>query len=108
MRERIRSASEAASESAHLEEFALSDVVDDIDLALVSLQAETLEQIDDALDRLEVGEYGYCADCGQEIPARRLAALPFAVRCLRCEQENEERHARRPLAHTAHHPAFLS
>lgn len=108
MRERIRSASEAASESAHLDESALSDVVDDLDYALVSLQAETLEKIDDALDRLAAGEYGYCEDCGDEIPARRLEALPFAVRCLGCEEVHERRHATRPIALTHHRPAFLS
>jgi DnaK suppressor protein len=108
MRERIRRASEANSEMAHLDESALSDVVDDLDYALVSLQAETLENIDEALDRLAAGEYGYCEDCGGEIPARRLEALPFAVRCLACEQVQERRHATQPIALTPHRPAFLS
>lgn len=108
MRERIRTATEAASETAHLDESALSDVVDDLDYALVSLQAETLDKIDEALDRLAAGEYGYCLDCGGEIPARRLEALPFAVRCRDCEQANENRSSVRPVTHAAHHPAFLS
>jgi DnaK suppressor protein len=108
MRERIRNASEAASENAHLEESALSDVVDDLDLALVSLQAETLEKIDDALDRLATGEYGSCIDCGREISSRRLEALPFAVRCRACEEANESRCSARPISQAAHHPAFLS
>jgi DnaK suppressor protein len=108
MRARMRTASEAATESAHLEESALSDVVDDLDLALVSLQTETLERIDDALDRLAVGEYGYCIDCGEEIAARRLDALPFAVRCRTCEEQIEERRDVQPAAPTHHHPACLS
>jgi DnaK suppressor protein len=108
MRERIRTASQAAAEGAPVEESALSDVVDDMDLTLASLQTETLEQIDDALDRLATGEYGYCEDCGNEIPARRLEALPFAVRCLACEETNEARRSVGFVSHTAHHPAFLS
>lgn len=107
MRERIRTASEAA-ETPHLDESALSDVVDDLDLALVSLQTETLEQIDDALDRLAAGEYGYCLDCGGEIAARRLEALPFAIRCKRCEEALEHRWSIYPVADVHRHPAFLS
>jgi DnaK suppressor protein len=108
LRARIRCASEAPREIANLEEFALSEVVDDLDLALVSLETETLEKIDDALDRLRTGEYGYCTDCGQEIPARRLEALPFAGRCRSCEEATEIRRAprRAPVSH--HHPACLS
>jgi RNA polymerase-binding transcription factor DksA len=85
----------------------LSDVVDDLDYALVTLQAETLEHIEDALDRLDAGEYGFCLDCGKEIPARRLEALPFAVRCRPCEDANEERHQLRPVVAASHRPAFL-
>ena len=108
MRERIRTATETASEGAHIDESGLSDVVDDLDYALVSLQAETLEKIDEALDRLAAGEYGYCTDCGEEIPSKRLQALPFAVRCRDCEEAIENRSAVRPMSHAAHHPAFLS
>lgn len=107
MRERIRTASEAA-ETPHLDESALSAVVDDLDLALVSLQTETLERIDDALDRLATGEYGYCIDCGGEIAARRLEALPFATRCKACEEALENRRSIHPVAVVHHHPAFLS
>jgi len=38
-----------------------------------------------ALARLEAGEYGTCATCGEPIPAERLQALPFAVRCVACQ-----------------------
>ena len=35
-----------------------------------------------ALQRLETGDYGTCVDCGKEIPAARLEAMPEAVRCI--------------------------
>ena len=107
MHDRLRSASEVAAESAHIDGAMLSDVVDDLDYALVALQAETLEHIEDALERLDAGEYGFCLDCGKEIPARRLEALPFAVRCRPCEDLNERRHQPRPAVLTTHRPAFL-
>ena len=42
-----------------------------------------------ALARLDSGEYGTCADCGDAIPAARLAAQPFAVRCIACQERRE-------------------
>ena len=60
------------------------------------LRAETLIRIDEALVRLDAGEYGSCAECDGEVSERRLRALPFAVRCQACEEgrEQEQGHAR--------------
>ena len=57
----------------------------DIEFALIQMKAETLDQINHALSRLDEGVYGYCLECGEEIPERRLRALPFAIRCKDCE-----------------------
>ena len=61
----------------------------DIEFALIQMKAETLDQINQALSRLDAGAYGYCVECGAEIPGRRLRALPFAIRCKDCEEELE-------------------
>ncbi|KQP73242.1 molecular chaperone DnaK [Microbacterium sp. Leaf288] len=45
-----------------------------------------LEQIDDALRRLNAGGYGVCADCGEPIPIARLRVRPFASRCVSCAE----------------------
>ena len=37
-----------------------------------------------ALKRLEEGEYGYCEDCGEDIPVKRLELAPTATRCVAC------------------------
>jgi RNA polymerase-binding transcription factor DksA len=42
-----------------------------------------LAEIDEALDRVARGTYGVCVVCGEPIPAARLAARPFATRCVR-------------------------
>jgi DnaK suppressor protein len=62
---------------------------EDLDLALLQLKTETLERIEDALARLDDRSYGYCFECGGEISRQRLASLPFAVRCTRCEGARE-------------------
>jgi DnaK suppressor protein len=58
-----------------------------VSIKLSGLERETLRQIDAALERLESGEYGLCIECGEPISARRLAAIPWASRCTRCEEQ---------------------
>lgn len=43
-----------------------------------------LQRIDAAFRRIEDGTYGYCADCEEEIPDRRLEIDPMALRCVSC------------------------
>lgn len=43
-----------------------------------------LRQIDHALTRLDIGEYGKCESCRQVIQEARLALLPFATQCVSC------------------------
>ncbi len=70
-------------------ETAEADIQEDIEFALVQMKSETLTKINDALIRLEQGDYGFCFDCGEEIGEKRLRALPFAVRCKDCEEARE-------------------
>lgn len=81
-------------------ESAEADIQEDIEFALVQMKSETLNKVNDALVRLERGDYGFCYECGEEIAEKRLRALPFAVRCKDCEEaretaEQRERQAQR-------------
>ena len=53
-----------------------------------------LTKIDQALVKIETGDYGECANCGEDIGAKRLKARPVAELCIDCksEQEKIERH----------------
>jgi DnaK suppressor protein len=66
-----------------------ADIQEDIEFALIQMKAETLQRINEALDRLDDGNYGRCFECGDEISEARLRALPFAVRCKDCEEARE-------------------
>ena len=66
-----------------------ADIQEDIEFALIQMKSETLNKINDALVRLEHGNYGYCFDCAEEIAEKRLRALPIAVRCKDCEEARE-------------------
>jgi DnaK suppressor protein len=66
-----------------------ADIQEDIEFALIQMKSETLNKVNDALGRLERGDYGNCFECGEEIAEKRLRALPFAVRCKDCEEAKE-------------------
>lgn len=54
--------------------------------------AEELQAVEQALDRMARGEYGACVACGEPIPLERLLANPVAVRCLACQSRHERSH----------------
>ncbi|HEY2279251.1 MAG TPA: TraR/DksA family transcriptional regulator [Streptosporangiaceae bacterium] len=59
--------------------------------ALLTQAREHLTAIDAARGRLDAGDYGYCEQCGQPIPAERLMARPTATRCLACASAGRAR-----------------
>jgi phage/conjugal plasmid C-4 type zinc finger TraR family protein len=52
--------------------------------AIVGTLRDTLNEIDDALRKLEAGTYGLCESCGEPIPEARLEAMPSARLCISC------------------------
>lgn len=61
------------------------------DLAVQVSAEQTLTLVNDALARFELGTYGLCLDCGQEIDTARLEAIPYAPLCLNCQSKREHR-----------------
>ena len=56
--------------------------------ALAVSLTDRVSEIDDALKKLDTGEYGQCEQCGEPIPEARLEAMPAARFCIK--------HANRP------------
>lgn len=54
-----------------------------------SLLLSNLRQIEDALERIKVGTYGRCSECGKRIEKKRLSAVSWAVRCVNCQVRKE-------------------
>jgi len=59
-------------------------------LLLGDREREKIRNIDEALARLNEGEYGICEDCEEEIPLGRLKAMPFARLCVKCKADLEK------------------
>jgi len=49
----------------------------------------TIQQIEEALHRIEDGTYGVCTSCGQLIRKPRLVNQPFVLTCMECQSEME-------------------
>jgi DnaK suppressor protein len=59
---------------------------------LISMSANDrrlLGLIDEALGRIEAGEYGDCINCGESVPEKRLDAVPWARYCVKCQDLQE-------------------
>lgn len=62
----------------------------ELGLLLGDREREKLHAIDEALLRINEGEYGICEECEEEIPLGRLKAMPFARHCVRCKTDLEK------------------
>ena len=54
-------------------------------------ERKLIKKIDEALNKIDTGEYGYCEQCGVEIGIRRLEARPTATLCIDCKSLDEIR-----------------
>ena len=61
---------------------------------LVNEQA-LLTEVLQALKHIDEGGYGLCVTCGNPIPEKRLEAIPWAARDIKCEQALEQRNLSR-------------
>ena len=52
-------------------------------------ERKLIKKIDDSLEGIKNGEYGYCESCGAEIGLRRLEARPTASMCIDCKTLDE-------------------
>ena len=84
-----------------IERFRVQDHVGDLgDYATADMAADyahlfgerlrrRLQLIEDALDGIENGYYGFCEECEEPINEKRLQLMPFALFCVRCQSELE-------------------
>jgi RNA polymerase-binding protein DksA len=59
-------------------------------LTLEHMANARLQEVEDALQRMERGEYGLCTNCGREIPVERLEAHPWSSRCIDCAKLQQQ------------------
>jgi DnaK suppressor protein len=80
---------------SEIEESAQLDRITTVESHLEERDQRQLQEIEVALDRLDNGEYGECRECGEEIGAARLKALPTATLCIDCAKDLEKKNKSR-------------
>ena len=68
----------------HPADVASEDYLRNLDVSYAENDKLILERIEQALGRLEHGEYETCSRCGSRISSDRLQALPYATTCRDC------------------------
>ncbi|MFH1478850.1 MAG: TraR/DksA family transcriptional regulator [Candidatus Omnitrophota bacterium] len=93
-RENLKSQKEASGDlsgySSHMADMASDSYDRELSLNIASGEQETIYQIDEALKRIEEGQYGECISCERKIPQKRLNALPYASQCIQCQSKEEK------------------
>lgn len=69
---------------------ALSLTMEKLQNSLEQNEIDELRLIEDALLRLNKGEFGFCIDCEEPISDKRLENFPYAARCIVCQEAVEE------------------
>lgn len=62
----------------------------DLMASRLTASSETLAEINDALERLDAGQFNVCEECDKEIGMRRLEVQPWARLCVSCKRKLEE------------------
>lgn len=52
-------------------------------------ERQLLQMVETALQRIREGEFGECVNCGSEINAKRLEAVPWTRYCIACQEKLE-------------------
>ena len=94
----IQKLSDVYNESKEVETGIAQDVVDKAEssytkeflLSLSNTERKQLSLIDEALKRLNKGEYGICQMCQKKISKKRLDAVSWAPFCIDCQEKAEE------------------
>jgi RNA polymerase-binding transcription factor DksA len=71
----------------------VADAIADTEQAELSRDLAELREVDAALARIVRKTYGTCAECGAEVPFKRLSATPWVARCAACQRTYEKTHA---------------
>jgi DnaK suppressor protein len=82
--------SKTTSMPSDMAELGTGNADQELTLSLLGSEEDTLDQIESAIERIEGGSYGWCEECGQQIPESRLEAIPYAAECVRCASKQEE------------------
>ncbi|MBK9114134.1 MAG: TraR/DksA family transcriptional regulator [Betaproteobacteria bacterium] len=84
-----QSVADVAGEVADTGDESVAMLLTDLNNTMAQRHVDEIRAIDSALAHIRSDEFGYCADCGGDIPFERLKAFPTATRCTACQTKRE-------------------
>ena len=81
--------SDSSGMPIHMAELGSDNFEQEFTLSLLETEEDTLSLIESALERIEDGNFGQCAECSGVIAKARLNAIPFTPLCIRCAEQLE-------------------
>ena len=89
------STGDLSSYSYHMADQGTDAMEREMTFMLSSKSGRFLYHIDEALRRIEKGDYGKCVSCGKQISYDRLKAVPHARFCIECKSAEEKKRPKR-------------
>jgi DnaK suppressor protein len=94
----IRTNNEALYNSSLDDNSVSADIVDqassytdkNVELKAINRQIKLISKIDQALQRIKIGTYGFCAETAEPIGLKRLMARPIAELCIAAQEKHEK------------------
>jgi len=71
-------------------DYAVNSYAKEFLLSLSEMDRRQLLQVEEALRRIDRGDFGRCLQCGEEINPKRLEVAPWARHCVRCQELEEQ------------------
>lgn len=78
--------------SYHMADVGTDNFGREMELNIASNENERIRMIDEALERIEEGNFGACVACEGKISVERLRAIPYARLCIECARESEKKY----------------
>jgi DnaK suppressor protein len=93
-------AGDLSSMPIHMADIGSDNYEQEFTLGLMDSERKLLNEIDDALRRIELGTYGICESAGRQIQRARLEAQPWARYCVEYARTLEQKTAKEPKQQT--------
>jgi DnaK suppressor protein len=90
VKKEVSAPDEAKGYSQHSADEGTDDFVRSVSLEVSNKERAVLRQIDRALEKIEDGTYGICDISGDEIPMKRLEAIPYATMTVKAQEQFEK------------------
>ncbi len=74
----------------HMADLGTDNFEQEFTLSLIQNEEQVLDEIAEALNRINHGTFGKCEECGSPIPKARLQALPYTRHCVNCARKVQQ------------------